>query len=826
MTLKQSFIATLMATTMMTCVAPAIAQDENESSEAEDARELGVVTVTAARREQSVQDVPYNISAVSGAQLENLGLNSVSDLAGFVPGLNFVDLGARGNLVSSGLNIRGINAEDISNFTQPLASVPPVSTYVDETPVFANLRLVDINRVEVLRGPQGTLYGSGSLGGTVRFIQNQPELGVSESTLIGAVGFTEEADAPDYSLDAIFNLPIGDKVALRANVGYERSAGFIDYTNLNQLDAERAPVPVDPSSLVTSPAATFRSNDLNEDTVWNARVALLWEPNDKLSAQVSYQHQTNESESFSAVTPSFPGAGEFDNASFAASPFESDVDLVSLDWTYDLGFASLASSSSYSRVEGNGTGDVTGTYLNFEFFEPTYGAHPRPLILEDTGLDDSSFVQEVRLTSNGANVIDWTIGAYYRSQEYDGELSDFFPGYQTFFEACGAANGIDPFDPLFPGLNDDTTICGTGGPFGIFTEADGIPLVRDLVYISDFQQEFQDTALFGEATWNISDRWQVTGGFRAFWQDFDVQQQNGAVFTARIDPAVLRDVGSSTEINDTIFKANTSFDLNDDHKVYATWSEGFRRGGVNALPAAIFDVFAFEFIDVAPALQSYEPDTVTNFEVGLKGNLGDLRYTIAAFQIDWEDIQLNSLVTPNALVAVINAGDAESKGFEAEIAGELHDNLSVTASYTYVDASLTSLSQLAIDEVFFGAAPNPSSISLPGTPEHSLSWSAIYYKPMGNGELFADLTGTYNSATQVSIDPGANRELEGFSIIGIGAGYGTDDWDIRASIDNLLNEDGVVAADDIRANSVLGQHLTNDFIIRPRSFMLSLTKRF
>lgn len=811
---------------------PAIAQDEAEQGDE--------IIVTATRRDATVQDVPYNISAVSGDDLERAGATGLDDLADMVPGLNFIDLGARGSLVSSAISIRGINAENAGNFTLPLASVSPVSTYVDETPVFASLRLTDLERVEILRGPQGTLYGSGSLGGTVRLIQRKPQLGKVEGRLSGSLGKTRGAGSADWQTDAMINLPLGDTLAIRATAGYERSAGYIDYTNLYVLGADRSPSLAIPANVLGSAASFTTKRDANRDTSWNGRVAVLWEPSDKFNAQLAYHRQSDKSAALEAITPLAYGDRRLANASFGLSPFENDIDLVSLDLEGDLGFAKLSTSTSYSRVKASGTSEVTGTYLNFSFYEGTYGANPRDLVLSDSGVRDKSFTQEVRLVSQHDGPLEWVAGAFYRKQDYTGSLSESAFGQTDYFRACAAANGFDPLDPAYepfsgaypPGAID----CGTGSPFGVpgLATVSGVPVVKDLAYINNFDQKFTDTALFGELTYHITSNWQVTGGVRAFWQSFRNTQQNGAFYTARsllasgIDPALaVRTITAKTKVKDVIFKANTSYDFTPDHKAYLTFSQGFRRGGVNGLPPVIFDFTAFDVIDVNPALTEYAPDKVNNYELGFKGRLGRINYSMAGFLIDWDNIQVNSLVTSNALAAVVNGGKARSKGIELELDGKITDNLSLMASYTYTRAKMRSFSPLLVNEVFFGVAPTDLSPQLPGTPKSSFAIGGSLTVPLANeNEIIFDLNANYTGRINTSIDPAVSRDIPGYMTADFAVSYAGRNWDVSFAIDNLFDKRAAFTGELDRLNSPQAESLANFFILRPRSFNLKLTYRF
>src|ERR1700730_13550898 len=190
---------------------------------------LEEVVVTANRREQNVLDVPYNISAVSGPTLSNAGVTNLSDISRLLPGVTIPDLGPRANSSNSLIIIRGLNVNDpVNSAYLPWGSVPTVSTYVDDVPLFVNLRLADIQRIEVLRGPQGTLYGSGAVGGTVRVIHNPPTTERTEFEISARAEQTAHAANGSYAIDTIFNLPLGDRLAWRVSASYDEQSGFIN----------------------------------------------------------------------------------------------------------------------------------------------------------------------------------------------------------------------------------------------------------------------------------------------------------------------------------------------------------------------------------------------------------------------------------------------------------------------------------------------------------------------------------------------------------------------------------------------------------------------
>ena len=272
------------------------------------------ITVTASRREQSILDVPYNITAVSGQELESRGVTDVREMIRMVPGLNTFDDGARGSGTRSNITLRGLNAEGAFNQDDnPRISQPTVSTYVGETPVYFPLKLVDLERVEVLRGPQGTLYGAGSVGGTVRFIPKKADTDAFSFDVAAQKSTTDESDETGYDAHFVLNAPFSDTAAIRVTAGQEHVAGFIDAAGrVEQAGTDRNPgavIPADPND-VNSPAIPAPLvEDSNDADITHARVDLRFTPSDTVDINFAYHYQNTEANDRSDDNTMF-GTGE------------------------------------------------------------------------------------------------------------------------------------------------------------------------------------------------------------------------------------------------------------------------------------------------------------------------------------------------------------------------------------------------------------------------------------------------------------------------------------------------------------------------------------
>ncbi len=225
----------LMSSTALSLSVPVMAQDTKAVT-------LEEIIVTATRRATSVQDIPYNISAVSGDTIESTKMLDAAELLRSIPGVVVADRGTRNASTKNDIRIRGLNVDGAARGDYAASSAPTVATYVNDTPLFANMMLKDIERVEVLRGPQGTLYGSGALGGAVRYITKKPELGEFKGYASGSASTTKGSNGISWSGDLVLNMPVGDNFAIRAVASHVDNAGIIDYVNVYDLDAGGAPI--------------------------------------------------------------------------------------------------------------------------------------------------------------------------------------------------------------------------------------------------------------------------------------------------------------------------------------------------------------------------------------------------------------------------------------------------------------------------------------------------------------------------------------------------------------------------------------------------------
>jgi len=625
-----------------------------------------------------------------------------------MPGVTVADGGARAAETNANVMIRGINI-DPNSTDRTYLSAPTVSVYIGDTPMYANFILRDLERVEVLRGPQATLYGSGSLGGTVRYIMNRPDPDDFYGSAYAEFGQTDGSDGYNWNADVMLNIPISENLAFRINAGRLDNDGIIDYVNVYETDADGIPLAEGGDVLNGDPVYTNKK-DADTVEVNFARASLGWTPGDDLDVLLSFQWQEGEFGGRRQMTTALNGYGEpykkYEHGSVVLEPASNDAKLTALEIDYEMGFATLSSSTSYYDRGFESVSDNTGFYAAQDIsWAPShswlyyygYGGFRRPAIPAYRSANEDALVQEFRLVSNGDQSIDWVVGLYYLDQNGDADQVTTVLGFQPWRDASGWAND-------FYGPSNDT-------------------------FVWTYDKKFKDTAIFGEVTFNITENMDLTLGGRYFDNKNTVTSQTllpiwiGSVFDFGEAPLTT----STKKESDTLFKGNLAWHFNDSQMLYGTISEGYRRGGANAAPVW-FEGCVRYCND--PSYSDFDSDSVINYEIGLKGASDNLTYTLSAFYIDWSDPQLNTATPSGAFYAVVNGSSATSKGIDLEASWAITPDLILRGGYAYVDAEL--------DEDLFVPTGNPDSPSqrleasagnkLPGTPDHSVNLSLAHPK--------------------------------------------------------------------------------------------------
>lgn len=753
------------------------------------------VIVTATRRAESIQDIPLNISALGSDTIERDRITSLSDIARRVPGLIVVDQGPRSGNV---LTVRGLNVDSVDSTDGVNNGGETVATYYGEVPLYADFRLTDIERVEVLIGPQGTLYGAGTLGGAVRYIPNKPQSDETTLDVRGNIYDLAHSETFGYEGGVTLNIPIvEDKLAFRATVEYADDPGFIDYNYLVKEAGVSNPQP-DFSNQREVLANLKRKEDANTLETVFAKAALRY-TGDSWDITAQYMVQDQEIGSRQVNHQEAIGTGKYESAHRFLEPKDRKNELYSLEIVADLGSAELTSATGFSEYSESGQRDQTDLLLTFEY---GYEAFPSFAAFTREDASEETFTQEVRLVSTSDGPLNWIVGGFYRDFKADSLSQEFTPGFDQF--AVDNLGGV--------ALRPDS-----------------------LEYYFSLAEEITELGFFGELTYDITDAWQITLGAR--WFEYENEVETGlalplfdTVFNGEApDSLLIATENPETDDSDQVFKINTSYQIDDSTMVYATISEGFRLGGVNAVAPCPDPVDPnVQNVCALPNEVLYTPDTTTNYEIGVRSEPGESGILNASiYYMEWDDTQIGTITANGDQPITSNVGSAESYGIE--IAGEFNitPNLMVMGTYAWNRSELTDtvIASLEGETVFDGDR-------LPGTPEHTVFLGARYGFDLNDGATVdLDWSMTANSDVITKIGERANGEtLDGFSIHNVSASWQKDQYTVQFYGNNVFDKYAVtgVRRDRTVIGDVSGVDLRRYYqnMIRPREVGINFIYRF
>jgi iron complex outermembrane recepter protein len=789
-------------------------------------KEIEKIEITATRRTGTVQDAPLNITALNSDLLAEQNIGELADVARWVPGLTVTDQGGRSD---SPIIVRGLN----TNSSGPGSDGGTVATYFGEIPLFINLRLSDVDRVEVLIGPQGTLYGAGTLGGAIRYIPKKVDLDLTEGQIYGNMFSLSESDSLGGEGGFIFNTPlISEELGLRVSVNKFKDPGFVDY---NYVVREGGVSLADPDwSNQSAVDSNLRQvKDANGEDTITGRAALRWKPNDVFDATLTYFYQKQDVEgrsivhydSLASVNPLADIIGKYESAYRYEEPREKKDSLLSLEMTADLGFAELVSATGKSKFEAVGQRDQTDLLIRLDYsYEefPAFSSFTRELDNIDI------FTQEVRLVSKGDSALSWIVGGYYNKQEGDNESREFTPGFDEYAINVWGVDG---------NLRPDS-----------------------LEYLSVGIDEIKESAIFGELTYAIDEQWDVTVGFRRY--KYDVKSTSAidlplyyTVFDGRASDSIELDF--STEEADesgNLFKFNTSYKFSSDVLGYFTVSEGFRIGGANGVAAcpANIDEIENQIVCALPNEVIFTADTTTNYELGFKSTWfkNKFHFNAAIFNVDWDDAQVAGATVNGQQPITANAAGANSKGVEISSRAILSDDLTAYATYSYTKAELTAdapfLFAVNVDEDGLPILPlqdyydGKDGDRLPGSPEHQFSMGLKYTTEVWNGKLL-DLVYGFTAQSDIITKVGMRADGEsigGYALSNFSASLSEDNWAVSFYIDNLFDKYAFVSArgdksdiglalfPDENANGPEISRSYGHYLLSPRKIGLKFTYNF
>lgn len=620
---------------------PAYAQDD-QASEEERGNEI---VVTATKRDETIQDVPFSINAQTAEQMQRTGATSIEDISRNVAGLTVQNLGPGQSQVS----VRGVSAGQIVR-DQPGVK-EQVGVYLDESVISLSLftpdfDLFDLNRVETLRGPQGTLFGSGSVGGTVRYITNQPDPTDLTATLEAGVN-TLTGGSEGYSVKGVINLPLGGSSALRI-VGYgEHFGGFID---------------------AIGPAA---GQDVNDGRRYGFRASIRAElaPGMVITPRVIYQdiqaNGFNRQERYNlyyntliSATNVFPERTQYLKL---REEFRDKTTLADLTLDFEVGdavnFTSVTSYINRDILVSRDASALTGS-VSVSPFILALGMAPAAANLPSNLLDTtklSQWSQELRLSSSGDGPLQWVVGGFYSNvnRTYAQRLPT--PGYDAFVDAA----------------------LGAGTSVAV---ANGFPL--NSPYNADLPYDIEQFAVFGEASFQFG-QLELTAGGRYYSYNETRDFISGGIFSNSD-----RFLGDKTSADGFTPRFIASYDVSDDVTINLQASKGFRLGGVNdPLNAGLCtpgDLALFG------SFQRFQDETLWNYEAGVKAQGGMFTFNAAAFYNDISNLQVTLDAGSCSSRISFNVPKAHSMGIEAEIGVRPADGLEFSLAGSVVEAEFDS----------------------------------------------------------------------------------------------------------------------------------------
>lgn len=690
----------------------AIAQDRGT--------ELEEIVVTATRRELNVQSLAESIAAFSERDIVNAGADNFASLTGAMAGVELRNAQqGTGNVAVRGVS--ELNAENLYGSTGAA-----VGFYLDEMPLtmagqFPDMKAFDMQRIEVLKGPQGTLYGEGSMAGTVRMIAARPDASAFGAKVDGTWSTTEEGDDNTIA-NAMINVPIiDDELALRVVGGRNSMGGWIDNVQFG--------------------TGTLREEDANSSDSTNLRASLAWTPSEQLRITATYTDTDLELDGRNV------GTDDLYRATSVDEPTDDELQGYNLTVEYDFGSAKLVSSTSYfdrSVLSVIDQGGLVGI-VNLVF--GAFGVPAIDGVYIEQSIDVDATAQEVRLVSENAGPINWTVGVFYKDQDF----TYGFPGLTV------------PVVPASVWEQLSSILLGT-------------PISEGLNIATDSGTE--QYAVFGELNWDIADCWHLVVGGRYFEEDRDSFTAWGGLFPVLLGGPLPG--SAESEGDDSLFKPRISlrYDVGENAMVYATYAEGFRSGGQNDL-----------YIFVPGSDFSFDSEELSSYEVGLKSQWLDNRVQLnaAAYYMQWQNLQAVVGEGPGGLGEVVgNIGDAHTQGLDVELKAIVFDGLQLSVAGNLLEAE-TDDDALVADPAGGPGSLVESGTRIPGSAEQTLALMADYSFPVtADVDGFARISYSYvgNALDQLTRDV----QIPSYETLGARIGVGNERWQITLFGENLTDE--------------------------------------
>jgi iron complex outermembrane receptor protein len=767
------------------CVHAALYPQAAFAQEVDRDSQIEVVTVTAQKRKEDPAKVAMSISAVSGAQLQSQHVSDITDLTRIVPNISFTAATGNGGAGpgTSNIEIRGISSG---------AGAATVGIYLgDVSLTVGNVytmgavepKFFDIDRVEVLRGPQATLYGASSMGGTIKFVPNEPDLQEREFNTYAETSALH-GGSMNYSASAVANLPlVADTLALRIGVQSQRAGGFVD-----QVDGDGAIV----------------AGNINRVDDQEVRLALKWKPSAALTVTPSFYYQKVDAKDISAFNLELP---RYQAQKQVREPSVDKLQTATVLANWDMGWADLTSSTSHFKRKFDRTqnGSAYNSYSLSTFLTSTEdgGTAPPELIEAIAGLPSAVYLnnrvrqlsQELRLASRpydrAVSPWTWLAGLYVSNQHTD----------------------INENDPIF-GVND------TFASFGFSTaDPDLLPDARPGAFPDDnafsgiFHYHEKQRSVFGEANYYFSPTLHVTVGARYLKGTSTLDQQNGLYL------AGAGNTGSA-RLSSTAFmpKYAITWEADPAHTLYGTVAKGFRLGGSNVFVPPTTCGPDLEANGLTAGPPTYEPDSLWNYEVGSKSRFLNNRLTVNAdvFYVKWKNIQQGVYLPTCAYTYNANAGNAVSKGVEIEIKARPVPGLTLGASGGYVNAELSN------DEgVRNGVIGAVRGADVQGVPKYNAALNAQYNFSVG-GSMSGFVAGgvQWVGASKGSLNPEqTDYERPAYHTADLSGGVAFGRYKLSVFVKNAFDDDTIIQHPQVAS-------IVQGYRVAPRSIGASLAAKF
>ncbi|MEM7740461.1 MAG: TonB-dependent receptor [Pseudomonadota bacterium] len=765
-------------------LAQAAAQDD-------DGRQLDIITVTATKTETSAQDAPLAIQAIGSETIDELGIGNFDDYVRQLPNVTF---GGRGPGQST-VYIRGMAVQPITVLLSGAqGTTPNVALYLDEQPVTApgrnlDVYATDLERIEVLPGPQGTLFGASSQAGTIRLITNKPRIDQFDFGAEVSTAFTEGGDE-SYGFEGFVNIPlVENKLAARIAAYSIHEGGYID----NVQGTFTTDPSINPDSTATPSAVSYAAADnadlvednFNDSSYQGVRASLLWEINDDWKLSLQHTHQQLEAD---GVFDYDPTVGDLEVNRFFEDSLDDEFDQTA--WTLEgrLAMLDVIYTGAYLDREVNQSVDYTG-YNNAGAFVSYYTCT----------YTSGAPAQAQFVTPGGRECLDPTKGAVITQDQKRSTHEFRFLTPQDLRVRLTAGVFYDDFEIE---TQDDyiyaaATELGFAPNAPISTAVQVNPNTRDenVTFFNDIRRTEEQLAFFGELSFDIiPDILTVTGGVRYYEIDSDFEGSSNfanGIFTTPDVALDDQDSGRDYDVSGdhttdplttdgTVFKANISWKPTDDVLVFATYSEGFRPGGWNrggGIPSAN---------PTFPTVSStYDTDDVQNYELGVKSQLlgNTLQLNGSIYFVEWTDMQVSRFDPQNVsiLTFIENAADSEIFGIEGDAVWAATDNLTLFGAISYNDTELTAINAQVIELA-------PVGSELPLVPTFQGTTRARYEWSMGDYDLHVQGAIQYAGKSFSSLVAEVREEQDSYTTADFSAGFRRDQWLAEFTIENLTDE--------------------------------------